>query len=65
VNQLAALPGITFGALTDMTSFSDVWERLGRNAIGAVTGTDMSAFAAALGLTGEVQTVPFPLVVDR
>jgi hypothetical protein len=64
VNQLAVLPGITFGAFRDQNSRGDVWERLGRNAMGAVTGTNTTAFAAALGLTGEAQPVPFPLAVQ-
>jgi hypothetical protein len=61
VSQLAALPGITFGAFRDQNSRGDIWEHLGRNAMGAVSGTNTAAFAAALGLTGEAPPVPFPL----
>jgi hypothetical protein len=61
VDQLAALPGITFGAFRDQNSRGDIWERLGYHAMASVTGTNTPAFAAALGLVGEARPVPFPL----
>ncbi len=66
LSGLASLPGTAFGAFTDRDAFglSPVWEQLGRNAIGAVAGTDTARFAAALGLAGEAQQIPFPLVAD-
>jgi hypothetical protein len=64
--KLASLPGATLGAFTEGHAFglSPAWEQLGRNAIGLVTGTDMTRFATALGLGGDAQQVPFPLAAD-
>jgi hypothetical protein len=66
VNQLTSLPGITFGAFTEEDAFtlSPVWERLGRNALASVAGSNMGAFAAALDLARQVQQISVPLALE-
>ena len=62
LGRLAALPGITFGAIRDPAGGGQLWDRLGQHAAATVDdAVDMDRFAAALGLRVAPQTVPLPV----
>jgi hypothetical protein len=56
------LPDLRFGALCNAGAVGNVWSALGRDAIEEVDVVDVTAFAAKLGLSDPVHSVPFPLV---
>lgn len=63
LRRLREYPGIAFGAIHDSDPADQIWESLGREAIGHAYAMDIPRFAADLGLFSHAaQTVPFPLL---
>jgi hypothetical protein len=63
LGRLAALPGITLGAIRDPRCRGEIWERLGQDAMATVNdAVDMDSFVGGLGLRVDALTVPFPVI---
>jgi hypothetical protein len=65
LEQLCAMPDISFGVLSDQGASGEIWKRLGREAREPLSVVEVSRFAADIGLFGSPQYVPFPLINEE